>query len=44
MAVGAKLKNLQVEQATTNLLKSEAGGKILSSIDMHGKSLCLKVI
>ena len=36
MAVGAKTKNPKVAQATTNILKSISGGKILSLTDMHG--------
>ena len=44
MAVGAKSKNKQVGAATTNLLKSLTGGKILSLTDMHGRGLRLKVI
>ena len=44
MAVGAKSKNPQVGAATTNLLKSVSGGKILSPTDMHGKGLRIKVM
>ena len=44
MAVGAKSKNKQVGAATTNILKSLTGGKILSLTDMHGRGLILKVI
>ena len=43
MAVGAKSKNKQVGQATTNILKSISGGKILSLTDVHGNWLRLKV-
>ena len=43
MAVGAKSKNKQVGAATTNILKSLTGGKILSLTDMHGRGLRLKV-
>ena len=42
MAVWAKSKNLQVGAATTNILKTESGGKILSLTDMHGRELRLK--
>ena len=44
MAVGAKSKNKQVGAATTNILKSLTGGKILSLTDLHGNGLRLKVI
>ena len=44
MAVSAKTKNPQVGQATTNILKSFSGGKILSLTDMHGNRLRLKVM
>ena len=44
MAVGAKTKNPKVAQATTNILKSFPGGKILSLTDMHGRGLRLKVM
>ena len=44
MAVGVKTKNPKVGQATTNILKSISGGKILSLTDMHGKGLRLKVM
>ena len=44
MAVGAKTKNPKVAQATTNILKSISGGKILSLTDMHDHGLRLKVI
>ena len=43
MAVGAKSKNPQVAQATTNILKRISVGKILSLTDMHGQGLRLKV-
>ena len=43
MAVGAKTKNPKVAAATTNILKSISGGKILSLTDMHGRGLRLKV-
>ena len=44
MAVGAKSKNAKVGAATTNKLKSLSGSKILSSTDMHGNGLRLKII
>ena len=44
MAVGAKTKNPKVAAATTNILKSLSGGKILSLTDMHGRGLRLKVM
>ena len=44
MAVGAKTKNPKVKAATTNILKSISGGKILSLTDMHGRGLRLKVM
>ena len=36
MAVSAKTKHPKVGQATTNVLKSISGGKVLSLTDMHG--------
>ena len=44
MAVGGKTKNPKVASATTNILKSISGGKILSLTDMHGNGLRLKVM
>ena len=44
MAVTAKTKNPKVGQATTNILKSISGGKILSLTDIHGNGLRLKVM
>ena len=44
MAVTAKTKNLKVEQATTNILKSISGGKILCLTDMHGYALRITVM
>ena len=44
MAVTAKTKNPKVGQATTNILKSISGGKILSLTHMHGRGLRLKVM
>ena len=42
-AVSARTKNPRFGQATTNILKSISGGKILSLTDMHGRRLSLKV-
>ena len=44
MAVSAKTKTPKVGQATTNILKSISGGKILSLTEMHGRGLRLKVM
>ena len=44
MVVSAKTKNPKVGAATTNILKSISGGKLLSLTDMHGRGLRLKVI
>ena len=44
MAVGTKSKNAKVGAATTNILKSLTGGKILSLTNMHGRCLRLKVM
>ena len=44
LAVGAKSKNQHVGAATTHILKSLTGGKILSLTDMHGKGLRLRVM
>ena len=44
MDVGAKTKIPKVAAATTNILKSISGGKILSLTDMHGRGLRLKVL
>ena len=38
MAVSAKTKNPKVGQATTNLLRTISGGKILSLTDMHSSA------
>ena len=43
MAAGAKSKNPQAGQATTNISKSLSGGKILSLIDIQ-HSLTKRVI
>ena len=45
MAVSAKTKNPIIGQATTSILKSISGGKILSLTDMHsGAGLRLRVM
>ena len=44
MAVSAKTKNLKIGAATTNILKSISGGKILSLTDIHGNGLRLKIM
>ena len=44
MAVGAKIKNPKVAQATTNNLKSISGGRVLSLTIMHGNGLRSKVM
>ena len=44
MAVGAKTINPQFAQATTNILKSFSGGKILLLTDLHGNGLRLRVM
>ena len=44
MAVGANTKNPKVGKATSNIRKSNNGGKILSLTDMHGRRLRLKVM
>ena len=44
MAAGAKTKNPKVAQATTNILKSISGGKILSLTHLQGIGLRLKVM
>jgi len=44
MAVSSKSKNPKVGAATTNILKSISGGKILSLTDMHGRGLRRKVM
>ena len=43
MVVGAKTRNPKVAQATTNILKTISGGRILSLTDMPGGGLRLKV-
>ena len=42
--VAMKTKNPQSAQVTNNILNSLTGGKILSSTDMHGLGLRLKVM
>ena len=44
LSVGSKSKNPKIGAATTNILKSSSGGKILSLGDMHGHVLRLKVM
>ena len=44
MVVSAKTRNPKFGQATTNILKSISGGKLLSLTDMHGRRLRLKVM
>ena len=44
LAVSAKTKNPKIGQATSNILKSLTGGKILSLTDMHGRGLRFKVM
>ena len=44
IAVSAKTKNLKVGQATTNILKSISGSKILSLTDMRGNGVRLRVM
>ena len=44
MAVGAKGKSAKVGAATTYILKSLTGGKILSLTDIHGNGLRLKIM
>ena len=44
MAISAKTNNPKVGQATTNILKSISGGKILSPTDMHGRGFRLRVM
>ena len=44
MAVAAKCEIPQVGQATTLILKSISGGKLLSLSDMNGRGLRLKVM
>ena len=44
MAVSAKTKKPNVGQATTNILKSISGSKVLSLTDMHDNGLRLRVM
>ena len=44
MAISAKTKNPKIGAATTNILKSISGGKILSLTDLSGRGLRLKVM
>ena len=41
VAVGAKSKNPQVGQVTTNNSRSKSGGKVLSLFDINGNGLRL---
>ena len=43
-AVGAKSKNPQVCQASTKILKSIPGGRVLHLTDLQGNGLRLKVM
>ena len=42
MDVGAESKNPEVGQATTSILRSISGGKVLGHTDMHGNRICLR--
>ena len=44
MAVSAKTQNPQIGKATSDILKTISGGKILSLTDMHGRDLRKKVM
>ena len=44
MAVAPKTKNANIGAATSDILKSIAGGGILSLINMHGHGLLSKVM
>ena len=44
IAVSAKTKNPKIGAATTNILKSISGGRILNITDLHGNGLRLKVM
>ena len=44
LAVSAKTEKPKVGQATTNILKSISGGKILSVTNLHGNGLRLNVM
>ena len=44
MVVGAKTKNKQVGQATTNIMKSISRGRVLILTDLHGNGLRLKLM
>ena len=43
MAVCARTKNSQIGEATSDILKSTTGSKIISLTDMHGQRLRLKI-
>ena len=42
-AVGAKTKNLQLAKTTSDFLKYNTGGKILSFTDIHAHGLNIKI-
>ena len=44
VAVSARTKNPQIGKATSDILKSISGGKILSLTDLHGNGLWLTVM
>ena len=44
MAVSARTKNPQISKATSDILKTTSGGKVLSLTDMHGRGLRLRVM
>ena len=44
IAVSAKTKNPKTGAATTNILKSISGGRILNITDLHGNGLRLRVM
>ena len=43
MAVSAKTKNPKIGKATTNILKSISGGKVLSLTDQYSSGLFLRI-
>ena len=44
MSVAAKTGNPKIGQATSNILKTLTGGKILSLTDMHGRGFRLRIM
>ena len=44
MAVSARTKNIKFGKATSDILKSISGGRVLSLTDLHGNKLRLKVM